>query len=116
MKTLNDNPTKQQEIDYFRAFVQALPKNSYLASMLATAPDMVENDIRNDVAWEPIPRLRDVQRDLRETIKELEERNKKLLDTIKEQEAIVRDLKRQETRHRDDLADIKRIAQRIANS
>lgn len=116
MKPLNDNPTRQQEIDYFRAFVQALPKNSYLASMLATAPDMVENDIRNDVAWEPIPRLRDVQRDLRETNKELEERSKKLAATIKEQQAIVADLKRQETRHRQDIEDIKRTAQRIANS
>lgn len=110
---LKNNPTKQEEIDYFRAFVQALPKNSYLSIMLNTAPDMVENDIRNDVAWEPIPKLRQTEQDLRQIIKDLEERNKKLLDTIRTQEAMVKNLSRQETMHREAIQEIKRIAQRI---
>jgi septal ring factor EnvC (AmiA/AmiB activator) len=48
-------PTKEQEIAHYRAFVDALPRASYLRGILGETVDAVEELIRNDHAFvEPL--------------------------------------------------------------
>lgn len=46
--------TKTEEIAHYRAFVEALPRNSYLADILAGTVPWVEANIRDDISW-PLP-------------------------------------------------------------
>jgi hypothetical protein len=42
--------TKAEEIAHYRQFVESLPRNSYLADILAGTVELVEREIRSDMA------------------------------------------------------------------
>ena len=42
--------TKAQELDIYSAFLQSLPRNSYLADLLADTLPLIEDAIRSDLA------------------------------------------------------------------
>jgi hypothetical protein len=51
LEPLPRNPSKQDEIDHVAQFVGALPRFSYLASLLVNLPALCEHEIRNDWAF-----------------------------------------------------------------
>lgn len=51
LHALPRNPSKQDEIDHVQDFVDALPRSSYLASLLVNLPALCEEEIRNDWAF-----------------------------------------------------------------
>jgi RNAse (barnase) inhibitor barstar len=70
--------TKTQEIEHLRAFVAALPKDSYLADILAPTVDTITDMIRNDIAlpsrlycvWSDLARANEEQNTLAAQIRE----------------------------------------------
>lgn len=114
MKPLPQNPTKQQEIDYWTAFVESLPRNSYLRSMFADSLNTVENMIRNDFAFDPLPVLVHRQRETAEELQKLQEQVKQKQEEVA---ALGRECRTMENRRdyaKSELDKCREIAQRIA--
>ena len=105
---MNAVMTKSEEIAHYRQFVEALPRTSYLADLLAGTADQIEQAIRNDFCLTfTLPQLwaqrQDAQRELAELRKQLSDAHASLRST----EALV-------DRRREELAEIRRAASRLA--
>lgn len=68
---LSNNPSKAEEIEFVRAFVESLPRNSCLKTILGEATTDIGEMIKNDFAYSPMPglcaRQRDMERELMAT-------------------------------------------------
>jgi hypothetical protein len=72
MQTLSRCPSKQEEIDHYRAFVESLPRASYLADILAGTVEPVEQQIRSDLAMpDTLPTLWQARRDEADRLEEV---------------------------------------------
>lgn len=86
--------TKQQEIEFYKMFLDSLPKNGYLAGILEGSGTMIEQMITSDFAFPAMASaLREMQRDIIGTRETLAEAYKKIsaeevkLETLKRQSA-----------------------------
>ena len=110
---LNANPRKQEEIDHWTKFVAALPAGSYLRGMFAGTEGYVENMIRSDFGYNPLPELERRRGEVAQEIGELALQRKSLQDTIREQEQKLATLERQIQRGQDTLESIRSQARRL---
>ena len=101
--------TKQQEMEALRAFVDTLPKDSYIQPMLVSAMPMIERDIRSDIE----PDLPGYNSELLRRKEELENQLKALRqqisdgnDAVKKQKSEVERLARQSVQLRKQLRDL----------
>lgn len=105
LPTLPRNPSKSDEIDHIRMFVDDLPRASYLRDILANVPDDCESLIQQDLgiplsvtgAWEQrkhaeeaIKELHEEAKQLRAECNALETRRSRCLDDIQEARTIAR--------------------------
>lgn len=107
ISSLPDNPTKAQELDHWRTFVEALPAGSYLADMFADSFTLVGNMIRNDIAFPLIPELVKERDFYRAEAAEQEKRRNELRDEVIALEARARKAEREADNARDRLEAIK---------
>jgi hypothetical protein len=114
MKTLPSNPRKAEEMDHFRKFVQNLPEDSYLHAILAGAPDAVEKLILNDFAYDPLPDLLKAQREAHDELKKLQQECAKKQQEAKDAENRLTLAKREKDRITEDIAELRKVAARIA--
>lgn len=82
--------TKQEEIDYHKAYVASLPLNSYLRSMFAGTVVIVEQMIRNDFGYDPLPELFDKQAEITAEMREERKRRDELHNEKLELEAEIK--------------------------
>lgn len=91
-------PTKSQELDELRAFVDARHPRGYLAEILRDAAPVIERMIGDDIAWpigETLSRLHDDRQQLRAEIDELRKQRAAVCDDIRQEQRAV-DRARQE--------------------
>ncbi len=106
--TLPRIPSKTDEITYYRAFVEGLPRASYLRSMLQDTPPMVEDLIRSDlVVPEPISTIAEHIRGEDERLQSLRQASRKATEQLAR-------LNRQIERAEGQLADLRTTAEHIA--
>ena len=111
---LKERPSKQEEIDFWRAFVAALP-DSYLRSMFLGTEGQVESMIKNDFAYDPIPEMRAVSHELREDVKRLTDEKNELVKLLTDLKAQQLQAERAANRAKDELEDIKKAARRLCS-
>jgi RPA family protein len=110
MQTLNNHPTKQEEIDYITGFVASLPRSSYLAAIMPELAACVTNAIRND--W-LVTTYSELTNEKTRTQRELEELRKTIETERKTHEANTRAIETRAIRARNELEEIHAIAARL---
>jgi K+/H+ antiporter YhaU regulatory subunit KhtT len=92
---MNNNPTKQEEIDHFKKFVNDLPQNSYLHSMFNHAPNMIEQMIRNDFAYDPINEIINQQKEEQNKLNEITNKLNALKEELHKTSTTLQNIKEQ---------------------
>jgi hypothetical protein len=101
--------TKQQEIQHWRNFVAALPRETYLRDTFAGSENSIEAAILNDVCLPSIEQLRRDREEMGVEVKELAKRR----DTLKEE---VIKLERQADHIAEGIKALRLDAEKIARS
>lgn len=107
--------TKEQEIAHWRKFVNDLP-DGYLKAMFAGSEDRIENMIRNDFAYDPLPQLHERIQQATQDNNKLAEQNQKLHQQKLELETKTNNLKRTISTYEATLHKIRQEAHLIATS
>lgn len=104
--------TKSEEIAHYDAFYAALPKGSYLRSILEGTPEIVAGMIRNDFGYPIGHELRKLEMEKAQLVEQIKAAGK-----VHEEIAVkVRKLNMEATRAADTLASIRREARSLANA
>ncbi len=111
---LPEFPTKAQELDYWRTFLNALPPTSYLGLYLAGSAEFLEHEMRNDASTELLPAIRAGRYRALEDERDAVTARDKARGERDRMTAEVKDLARETARLRDELADIHRACQTLA--
>lgn len=114
MNRLPEGASKAQELEHWQAFVNALPKCSYLALYLAGSDDLLRHAMQIDMSCELVA---DIQKARNYARAEHSLAVKAWDDAKAKRDAMVRevnDLMRAATRARDELRDAMKAAQTLA--
>lgn len=100
--------TKDQEIAHYTAFIQSLPRESYLFDMLRGTAEVLADSIRSDIAMPDI--LPGIWHARKEAQAELVAVQRQCIEARAELSRVQRDVQR----HQDALADLRTQAARLA--
>lgn len=107
--------SKQEEIDLWKKFVSELPLG-YLHSMFAGSVGVVEDMIRNDFAYDPLPELFKAQAELSAELKKEKEKLVEVEKARKEKELECQNYNRIKRGMINDIETLKERARLIADS
>ena len=86
---LSPNPSKAEELAHWRAFVEALPRNCYLADLLAGLDETLEDRMRSDLGIALVDEWREAQRDILQARAEVKTEKDRLEELLKQQDAAI---------------------------
>jgi citrate synthase len=110
--TLVNCPTKEQEIEHYRSFLESLPRTCYLRSILGETLEQVADQISNDLAFpETLRWLTTAKLDAQQELSVFRKEAVQQRDKLKEE---VRELERKVERSRNELAEIRSVASRLS--
>ena len=116
MNPLPANPSKAEEIAHFNEFVNALPKGSYLYSMLHDAVATVANNIRNDFACDPLKETWEKQREEAAALDKLKKQRADLEEANRQAQIALDGRKRDHDNMRKKIDNLRAEARRIADA
>ena len=84
---LKSDPSKAEELAHWRAFVDALPRNCYLADLLKGLDEVIADRMRSDLGIALVDEWREAQQDLLQARAEVKTEKDRLEELLKEQDA-----------------------------
>jgi hypothetical protein len=106
--------SKAEEIKQYREFIASLERGGYLHAMFAGSEAMVEQEIRNDFSYDPLPNLREAQDIAMKERDKMQAECKSLTAKKTQLEKDILLLSREASRTREDLDSLQRQARRLA--
>lgn len=105
--------TKQEEIDHWTAFVAGLP-DGYLRSMFGDSVGYIESEIRNDMAYCPLPAMRREQAEVASDLKMAKAELVMVRQQLKDDELKLKYLAREQERTKEGIEGLRLTARRLA--